>query len=852
MNDTTQNMPTADPYAEFGGATLPSSAPPTSQQSAAPQAAVDPYAEFGGAVIPPQAPPQPSQGVFTRAAKFVAGATPVVGPAISYAIDHPETVTGPGTTLGAGIQSAREEWGAVSGLVHGQDVAENATKVANIASGVPEIVGLGREAVQMIPQVGKAIELGTGIPVNDAASAIAKHIVPGSAIEKAMQSIDPDFKAHGEAFLRYEDQLNPLNKPPVDAASQIDKQKHPVLKALAENAQSFLTPESVAVIVGTGGAGVVNTAGKLSVANKLLSVGFAASSIGSAYQHFDAFKEAYDKGDAATAQYELTHAVTSGAMATVLARHAAGAETPLTTPGGLTERAASKGIDVVGNAVKHPVDTAVSVVKSLTPFDALANYVAKGNEEFGVPLSRGQAPDSWAATRAVESDLKKVPIVNRPFGKLASAQSDAINAVANQIISPKVTGEGFDAISLSPADSGQRIQDRLDDADEQNSKGYATALDNLSKSGVAAGSYLDTTKLQTTAQSLVDSLAPAEGYEDAVGSPGRTRAISILQGIIDNVADDGQGPGQMTVGDAIKLRAQLREEISSPTGDIKPYKAVLIKMNNALIDEVKNTLIDEASRDYTWSSKAPNMDPRDASVQFLTAHERYAAVSDALRNKVIKSLRNADPQAVGSMLLSKISPDVVTAITTLNPKALVAVGDGLLQTIFDKVQTKNGGVLTGQDLGKIWDGIDPKVKSGVFGPELPKIQRFVDLVKKLDLQKANKGMSGQQLAGSIAVGAGTATAAGVETGMALAAHAVPPFSALAAGAGFGSYELSKILTGRGGQSFLETLKAAADDTNPDTQAAAVKKLQSMEKPVSPYTKPSSPAPKTEVLRAARS
>jgi hypothetical protein len=622
------------------------------------------------------------------------------------------------------------------------------------------------------------------------------HVIPGSPVERVIQKFNPDF--HGAATPEYIAANEPaINKPLVQTSQFIDKKKHPVQKAFAEASEGMTSPGNIAILMSTGGLGLVENPVALGMANKLLSAGFAANSIGTLYKHSKSFAEAYDNDDWTEAAYQMTHALASGTISALAATHAVGGP----------ETVAAKTTELAGK-------TADVVKAAATPIDTLANYIAKSNEEFGVPLSRGQAGGNISG--AVESGLKKIPIINRPFAKLGTAQAEALNAAADKIISPTV-----DVTKLSPAERGERIQDQLDIAKSQAGSGYETALTNLTKTG-AAVYELDPTNLQTTAKTLIDSLSPAEGFEEGLGSPGRFRVIRILQDIVDN--DQG-----LTVGDAIKLRGQIREEIRNPLGDMKPYQAVLSKMNNALTDELTRTITESAVQEGGGQG---NPESDAAGMQFLAASQRYAEVSEALRNKVVKSLRNSDPQAVGAMLVNRISPEVTDALKTLSPKVLVSVGDGLLQTMFDKIQAKNGGVLTGEGLGKLWDGIDPKVRSAVFGPELPKIQRFVDLVKKLDLQKSKTGWSGSK----IATGAATGTAVGIETGMALAAHTIPPFSALAAGAGFGGYELSKILTGNGGKAFVDTLNAAADDTNPD-QDAASDKLQKMAKPVNPYKTP---------------
>jgi hypothetical protein len=152
------------------------------------------------------------------------------------------------------------------------------------------------------------------------------HIISGSPMEKAIRFFNPDF--HGAAV--------PVERatsfPMVDVSQFVDKQEHPVAKAVAETLQGFTSPESVAIMVSTGGLGLVESPKALAIANKLISAGFSASSIGTAYKHLESFKNAYDAGDQNEALYQLTSAVLNGTVSAVAGAHAAGIELPAASP----------------------------------------------------------------------------------------------------------------------------------------------------------------------------------------------------------------------------------------------------------------------------------------------------------------------------------------------------------------------------------------------------------------------------------------------------------------------------------------------------------------------------------------
>jgi len=186
------------------------------------------------------------------------------------------------------------------------------------------------------------------------------HVIPGSPLEKFIQKVNPDFKGEGA----HEEIKSSLAKPPVDAAQFVDKKKHPMGKAIAEAAQSFVSPQMLATMVATGGMGMVESPQALGMASRLVSAGFAGDTIANAYKHMKAFKEAYDAGDAPEAEYQLTHAVLSGAMSTLATQHA----TTKTAPG----EAAAQPWTKAGAAADAALGRAASKVSSAIPKMAAA------------------------------------------------------------------------------------------------------------------------------------------------------------------------------------------------------------------------------------------------------------------------------------------------------------------------------------------------------------------------------------------------------------------------------------------------------------------------------------------------
>lgn len=230
------------------------------------------------------------------------------------------------------------------------------------------------------------------------------HVIQGSPIEKAIQIIDPSFKGALTPQQVEEQQAGQaINKPFIDAGRTIDKGKHPMLKAIAETASSLTTPGNIAVLAGTGGLGLIESPAKLAISSKLLSAGFTAQAIGSLYKNSKAFVKAYEDGDANEALYQLTHAITSGAMAVMAGTHAAGGKLPLAGDTDLrVVKSVAGALDRTGTAIQN------------SPLGRLAD------EKFGPkPKTVGPAPEK--VQQANEDFQKSIP--SGP-GKAAYEQED--------------------------------------------------------------------------------------------------------------------------------------------------------------------------------------------------------------------------------------------------------------------------------------------------------------------------------------------------------------------------------------------------------------------------------------------
>jgi hypothetical protein len=265
----------------------------------------------------------------------------------------------------------------------------------------------------------------------------APHVIPGSPLEKEIQQYNPNF--HGMASEEYQAAYPTISSigdhPLVDAGQFIDKKEHPILKATVEAAQSLTSPNNVAIMIGTGGMGLVKSPKALAVANKLLSAGFSAGAIGSAYKHSEDFMKAYDSGDAVEAQYQLTHAVLSGAMSYVAGLHATGNEMPFASA---TDRA-------VANKITGAIGGVGSKISAGT--SAVANAVAG---QFGISNDFNTVVKNISKPGAKGYTAYKAKIAN---------VSDDLQSILNNSPKPIEDPKGFaDAVDSHIQNHEQALQ----------------------------------------------------------------------------------------------------------------------------------------------------------------------------------------------------------------------------------------------------------------------------------------------------------------------------------------------------------------------------------------------------------
>lgn len=449
------------------------------------------------------------------------------------------------------------------------------------------------------------------------AAADSMHVIQGSPIEKMIQMINPSFK--GGVDQAYIQANTRKDAPAVDAAQFIDKNQHPAVKALTEVTQSLTTPTNTAIMIGTGGLGMVSGPG-LAVGSKLLSAGFTAQAVGQAYKNLEGFKKAYDEGDINEAVYQLTHAVANGTLGYIAGANTAGVETPLV---GTLEKKIGRGVaDTIKTAGTKTVNAIGSAIGRTADFDTAIERSSK------IPAKQRAAHAEKIAN--VSEDLQALANENAQTIEDPKTFADAIDKHIQEHEGKLQETAGVTKDSNEPvaADIETRLRDRLDKFFDDNRGRYGTAED------------VDKAKQEVMDRVLQTVTTPGE--PQTIRAPNLFEAENIRRGLNADAQPQYQTNAKPTT-DAYKVGAvQAANELRSAIDESYEQKG---------IDGVKE-----------WRQKEANL----------------IDVRDRLKDAQVK----ADQMGEGGVfrsLMKKIGvPSTVIAIALGHPISGAAIGAAVL------------------------------------------------------------------------------------------------------------------------------------------------------------------------------
>jgi hypothetical protein len=245
---------------------------------------------------------------------------------------------------------------------------------------------------------------------------------------------------------------------------------------------------------------------------------------------------------------------------------------------GAAAEGAGLGLQKIGSTIS---DAAAASPTAVTPTAAAA-------DEFGVPLSYGQQTGSPLAQN-IEGQLKKLPFINTPFNKLAGAQNDAITKAADGIANDIAAKGG------SATQTGEGIQNAINDAKGAASKVYGDALGKISANGAGDLPIPLKGNISDTAQKMLDSIQLPDDLSAGVQDvQGRQGAVNVLKNLANDTAEDGT-PRTMTWEQARRLSSQISDMAN--TGDSNVGKGALKQMAGALKQSMQDTLTGSGNAD---------------------------------------------------------------------------------------------------------------------------------------------------------------------------------------------------------------------------------------------------------------
>lgn len=417
------------------------------------------------------------------------------------------------------------------------------------------------------------------------------HVIQGSPLEKMIKFFDPTFQGgvtkeqHG-----INESKDALNLPLANVSQFIDKDQHPIGKAVAEAAQSLTSPGNLAIMVSTGGLGLVNSAKALGMANRLISAGFSGAAIAQAYKHFGDFKDAYDKGDANEAMYQLTHLLLSGAMATAAGEHFVTGEAP----------ASITGIDeAVGKAVSGTAKSVANTARAFGFGQSLEDLVTKVS-----PPSKGKASRYQESVKGALPQLKEIfkanPDVSTPQEMVDSIQKhidtieDNLRDQARKLQTPE--GEPAEKSILYEAEGAVSLA--LDDYFKEHVGAYKQPVIDAAKAEVI-DRLRQGTDVEPRSPSLFEAenlrrqwnkeTTPAFGSDTSIPNAARDAKIvanSVLKNLVDEKYTD---LGVKGVGEWRRQEA--------PLIDVKDQLAKAFKKSQEMGDW---SLINAATKSMGW------------------------------------------------------------------------------------------------------------------------------------------------------------------------------------------------------------------------------------------------------------
>jgi hypothetical protein len=634
--------------------------------------------------------------------------------------------------------------------------------------------------------------LGNALGVSNLFSENAAQFVhQNSPLEAMMQKIHPGFKGglppmtlgdaaelgkqvQGGSELDAARQVWSATGEPIgNASQQIDKTQHPFLKAAAEQAESMISPRMVAVMEATGGlSSLFKTVTSRLLVSKLISAGFGVNSIVPFYQHSKEFADAVEKHDYPEAVYQLTHAMGTGLL------------------GSLMLKSAAEGAAPVKEGMKENVQAAKQAVGA-TPEAAAAREQATVTKARDAQFEsfRKAAPSTRGTSYEREDFDRATPEIQKRLAEMHAAGEDATsvkgfiegaNRTVTELSQEASRGIPRDAVApyFNPLDD---IREQLDENPKTDfaEKGMKVLDEFKTIQKIKAGKEVtlgelddlrsDLNKLNDQAMSKIQSY---DRTKMRVDSPEFAAQELLNNAIKDYVYNDPRVPDAVrnlrrTVDSSIKLREAAERQ--SESGD----KKVSGTGKPSLTKKIVSGLVGAGTAAAVETAASPLLTPAGALVPAGAAGgaaalgtNKFLGGEPMTRDQLIESMKLHEkpspkapaPPTGGANPKVKVGPAAVSnpwheqaasAVRSgdgfsFHPETGEAPKDGYMVEFSPEHQRIHGAAVTAEDIKKFSDdnaavlGMHPDLYVGGYKNELnvsakvPDLEAAKRLAGKLD------------------------------------------------------------------------------------------------------------------------
>ncbi|PYU53204.1 MAG: hypothetical protein DMG48_02935 [Acidobacteria bacterium] len=424
---------------------------------------------------------------------------------------------------------------------------------------------------------------------------------------------------------------------PEESMTPAEQERHPVLTATGEVTGGFTSPQSIALIAGSGGLGEIGGAAS-KIIPRLISGGFAAQQIYDAAKKSPDIWNALKAGDSNRAEYLLTHAGLELGMAALGARHALGGKAAIT-----------------GKTSEVPVET----------------HAVDPQSPVGTLIQGQSAPD----VRMVETEAQRTELERRE-------QATGWKDIAPQRVNPQELEDVSQQLGRPVSESelpdirrrteaARNVEEGLRgnrrDVAGEIREAHRANLEGQNGNRVVADEHVPVvTKSEVLAERIQRMVDNSEELQKIGIDPAKIQNVDDVQAQLERAADHLKKNLDSRVTDTLTfdMQRQLASELNMSVEDLLSRKSGA-PFNAEEVTAARSLLKASQARVLDLARKAASGEVENS--ELTNALSQHRETLDVVRGQVAReagralgAFRIADedlPSAKIADLLSKLSPD---------------------------------------------------------------------------------------------------------------------------------------------------------------------------------------------------